>query len=494
MTTVITSNESADAAAAQGTLSSLTFPESQTSASDGNRSIDVAANLLSETAHDIRSPLTGIGSALRMVCEGSLGELNELQRSTLEDAIGQCDNIQLLIDNMLQLDRLRCGLPAVRRQWITPASIQRAVESVLVSMAGPRRVEIVWQGFDDGARSIFGDFQLVRRLLLNLAGNAIAVSDERGRVMISLRPSINRGFSRLVIADHGPGITAESLVQLVRRGHSGTGGTGLGLAISMSLAALHFGRLFVSTKPSSGCRIGLELPSSGPASVADAFARWREMMAPARGLLTPHENRHKLEEAGIRIDSAEPLKPGLYKNEMQISFDGRGPRFPFQVVTNGLRLSSKTGGRECDAIDSLLQSEQRLHELVYRTDMRRWVLLWDSTEEEAAGRLSKLDQRIRDEVGIDDLSWQFTTMQTIAHRGDRAKIRECLIRDTLHASSRSPMFEDVFARDGEAATTEKMNETMARRLEQELMHLNRNLRRQSKQLAKQAADLNRLMD
>ena len=466
--------------------------------------IETAVKLLSETAHDIKSPLTGVRESLRLLSEGLLGQVNEMQYSTLVDAMGQCDNIQTLVDNMLHLDRLRSGVPACRRQWISPADLKRSAESVLQSIAGPRRIEIVWQGFDEGAKKVFGDQQLLRRLLVNLVGNAIAISDERGRVMIALRPSINRGFGRLTVSDHGPGLSADNLARLARRGQSGTGGTGLGLAISMALAALHYGRLFVSSQPGTGSRIGLELPSAGPASVADAFARWREMMAPARGLLSSHEKaspakvglerRSRSDDGSYRVDTAEPLKPGLFKNEMQLSFEGRSTRFPFHVISSGLRLDAKVANDACDAIDDILQTDQRLHELVYRTDSRRWVFYWDVSEEEARRRLSDLDRKIRDQIGIQGLDWQTVSIQKVAHRGDRAKIREGLVRDMLQASKRAPLFEDVFSKSVDSELNDQMDQTMARRLEQELRFLNKTLRRQSNQLAQQAAELDRLMD
>lgn len=469
-------------------------PSVRTSTDESLDQMQTASRLLSETAHDIRSPLAGIRESIRLISDGDAGDVTGFQREILQDAISQCDNIQSLVDNMLHLDRLRSGIPAVRRQWLSPGQLKSATESVVHSLAHAKRVQVVWQGFDDGTSKVYGDLNLLRRLLVNLAGNAITVSQERARVMISLRPSINRGMVRLMIADHGVGITPEHLAQMAKRGASGTGSTGLGLAIGNSLAALHFGRLIFASQPGIGSRIGIELPSTGPAAVADAFAHWREMMAPSRGNISKHDTTQTLKEAGLRVDSAEPLKPGVYKNELQLSFEGRSPRFPYQAIINGLRLGGSVQVSDCDVVDELLQRDQRLHELVYRTDGRRWVLAWDNSEEESSRRLLELDQKIRDQVGVQLLAWQTPTTQALTHRSDRSKMRENLVRDVLHASSRLPMFDDDFARESDPEMNQQMDEAVARRLEQELTRLNSVLRRQSERLQRQAAGLDRIME
>lgn len=456
--------------------------------------MDTAGRLLSETAHDIKSPLAGIRESVSLVCNGDAGELSSIQREILQDAISQCDSIQMLVDNMLHLDRLRSGIPSVQRKWIMLKELKSATESIVGSLAIAKRVEVVWQGFEDSGKKIYGDLNLLRRLILNLAGNAITVSQEQGRVLISLRPSINRGMMRLMVSDQGVGMSPEHLSKMVRRGQSGTGGTGLGLAISKSLAALHFGRIIIASQPGIGSRVGLELPCSGPASVADAFAHWREMMAPARGKLTTQSTNSGLREAGLRVDSAEPLKPGVYKNELQLSFDGREPRFPFQTQINGLRLDSSAQTSMCDAVDEVLQIDQRLHELVYRTDTRRWVMMWDNSDQEAKRRLLDLDHKLRDKVRVEQLEWQAPAVQSVTHRSDRSKIRENLVRDVLHASSRLPMFDDAFARQSDPAMDQQMDEAVSRRLDQELSRLKGVLRRQSEHLQNQAAGLGRMME
>src|SRR6056297_1003103 len=115
---------------------------------DSGAAVDAAAKLLSETAHDLRLPLTGVREAIRLIHDGDAGPVTMFQRELLGDALGQCDAIQQLADNMLRVDRLRNGAPAIVRRWIAPAELREASLSVLNSIAVPRRVTIAWEGFE----------------------------------------------------------------------------------------------------------------------------------------------------------------------------------------------------------------------------------------------------------------------------------------------------------------------------------------------------------
>ena len=228
---------------------------------NAGNALDTASRLISETAHDLRSPLAGIREVMRIVCDGETGSVTPMQREMLGDAISQCDSIRSLVDNMLQLERLRSGLPAVERRWFPLSELKADCESVIASIALARRVDVMWQGFDGGAENVFGDASLLRRLIINLAGNAVAVSGERSRVMISARPSVHRGMIRLLVSDHGPGMPTASIANLAKRGASGTGGSGLGLAIVREFALAHRGTAEVIDDGNPGAHLRVVLPS-----------------------------------------------------------------------------------------------------------------------------------------------------------------------------------------------------------------------------------------
>jgi signal transduction histidine kinase len=90
------------------------------------------------------------------------------------------------------------------------------------------------------AYSVDADRDQVRRLVLNLLLNALALAPAVRRVRIAF--DVPRGA--LVVEDDGPGVAAELRASLFEPYVSGReGGTGLGLAISRQIASAHGWRL-----------------------------------------------------------------------------------------------------------------------------------------------------------------------------------------------------------------------------------------------------------
>jgi signal transduction histidine kinase len=107
------------------------------------------------------------------------------------------------------------------------------------------------------------EFRRVLQVLLNLIGNAIRYSPEKSRIWIRLE-SLGE-VARVIVADQGPGLSAEQQGRIFekfeRLGRSGDGGSGLGLYISRSLARAMGGELSVESAPGQGARFILDVPA-----------------------------------------------------------------------------------------------------------------------------------------------------------------------------------------------------------------------------------------
>jgi cell cycle sensor histidine kinase DivJ len=106
------------------------------------------------------------------------------------------------------------------------------------------------------------DERALRRMLINVIGNAIKFTPEGGRVMVSVAAS--DGALVIDTADSGPGIPEaerEKLGQAYERGSGGANaeGTGLGLSLVRALAALHGGTLSFHDAPGGGALVRMRL-------------------------------------------------------------------------------------------------------------------------------------------------------------------------------------------------------------------------------------------
>lgn len=130
------------------------------------------------------------------------------------------------------------------------------------------------------------EFRRVLQILLNLIGNAIRYAPGKSQIWLRLEDAGSR--ARLIVADQGPGLSAEQQAQVFekfeRLGRSGEdGGSGLGLYISRRLARAMGGELTVDSAPGQGARFILEVPADFLGSAPTTAAKPDQTSTGQRG-------------------------------------------------------------------------------------------------------------------------------------------------------------------------------------------------------------------
>jgi signal transduction histidine kinase len=137
-----------------------------------------------------------------------------------------------------------------------------------VSLTADRRFELS----DVPAGTLRADPDRLAQALRNLAGNAIAhTNDHDGLVRLEVG-RIDSERIRFSVLDDGPGIPAREREHVFRRFHRTDsararrdGGAGLGLAIVRAIAEAHGGRVVAAGSGNGrGARIDIELPGLQP--------------------------------------------------------------------------------------------------------------------------------------------------------------------------------------------------------------------------------------
>ncbi len=109
-----------------------------------------------------------------------------------------------------------------------------------------------------------GEKQDLEEMLGNLLDNAFKWASSAVEVSLASEKTADTERIELLIDDDGPGLPAEAMAEVLKRGRrldETTPGSGLGLSIVVDLAKLYGGGLSLDRSPLGGLRARLELPS-----------------------------------------------------------------------------------------------------------------------------------------------------------------------------------------------------------------------------------------
>src|SRR5882672_813076 len=82
-------------------------------------------NLVATVAHEFRTPLTSMRMAIHLCTEGSVGPLTEKQADLLFAAREDCDRLQTIVDELLDVSRLQEGRPLLERSPVSAEGLVR---------------------------------------------------------------------------------------------------------------------------------------------------------------------------------------------------------------------------------------------------------------------------------------------------------------------------------------------------------------------------------
>jgi K+-sensing histidine kinase KdpD len=214
--------------------------------------------LLGAVSHDLRTPLATIKIASSTLLDPSslLGPGDIYELHLLIDV--QADRLTRLVNNLLDMTRIRAGVLEVRRVPSSLLDLVATVSTDVAPMLEGRHIEVEIPG---DLPLVDVDHVLVEEVLANLIDNAHRHSREGGPVVIAAE---RRGSDHVVVTvtDHGSGIPrSERTAVFETFVRFDTGGrAGLGLAIAKAFIQAHDETIWVEDPPGGGARFAFTLP------------------------------------------------------------------------------------------------------------------------------------------------------------------------------------------------------------------------------------------
>ena len=228
------------------------------------------STFLATMSHEIRTPITGILGIARLLQDGPL---TAAQAEYIEALVSSGEVLSALVNDVLDYSKIEADVVEVENAAFDLRDLVQQVVKLVAAPAEAKGLELSTTVEEILPARIVGDEAKIRRILLNLATNAVKFTPS-GSVAISAR-RVDTAI-RFVVEDTGIGIPNEAqrnlftpFVQHPAEGSAPMGGTGLGLAICRKLARAMGGDIGFESQPGTGSTFWYEyllVPASDAAS------------------------------------------------------------------------------------------------------------------------------------------------------------------------------------------------------------------------------------
>ncbi|HEX8840771.1 MAG TPA: HAMP domain-containing sensor histidine kinase, partial [Sphingomicrobium sp.] len=229
----------------RGTAEMGDMPEAQT-APERTTAFDHALD------EALRSPLDRIIESAERIVERADGPLRS-------DYASYGNDIAAAARHLLSVIRSMSEDPTQGHISLDLAALAAEAVTMLEASAEERKVTIELERKEP--LPAIGEERAVTQILVNLIGNAVRHSPERGAVTMTFAQTA--ASASVTISDQGPGIDPsdqQRIFERFERAGTDASGTGLGLAISRRLARSMGGDVTLESAPGAGAHFTLTLP------------------------------------------------------------------------------------------------------------------------------------------------------------------------------------------------------------------------------------------
>lgn len=222
------------------------------------------SEFIAHVSHELRNPLTTIKSYVEILMDGDVRYDGETRIEFFNTISEETTRLARLIENLLNLSKIEMGSLMITRDLL---KTREFFEDTVKSMAPQARnkqikLEAV---LPDKLSTLVADKELIRIAILNIIGNAIKYTPEKGAVTFQVEEENHE--MKIEISDTGYGISEAEIPSIFEKFFRSKDknirqntGNGLGLALTREIVQLHNGKVEVTSRPGEGTQFTVVLP------------------------------------------------------------------------------------------------------------------------------------------------------------------------------------------------------------------------------------------
>jgi signal transduction histidine kinase len=222
--------------------------------------------LVQMVTHDLRTPLTSINAALKIMSSGISGPLPDKAFKQVGIAERSSDKLLNLVNDLLDIERMETGNFALELQRASAQQIVDAAADSVRALLSARGIKLVVGETDLWVQA---DPRRIEQVLINLLSNAAKFSADHARVELQVSAADDQVEFKVI--DQGRGVPAEFQTAIferfaqVKMADSVRGkGTGLGLPICKAIVEAHGGTIAMTSRDGEGSIFWFRIKQAKP--------------------------------------------------------------------------------------------------------------------------------------------------------------------------------------------------------------------------------------
>jgi len=221
------------------------------------------SDFISSVSHELRTPLTSIKGYAAILLAGKLGSVPDEIKNRLEKINRHSDELVHMVNDLLDISRIESGKVNMNMESLELKYISDKVADLLSEQLKTKNITFS-SNIPDNCQKILADRSQIERVFINVVGNALKFTPEKGKISISAHRSGR--IIQIDVSDNGFGIPEdaqekifEEFFRVENTINQEVKGTGLGLTLVKHIVEAHQGRIWVKSKLSEGSTFSFTL-------------------------------------------------------------------------------------------------------------------------------------------------------------------------------------------------------------------------------------------